>query len=205
VKIRDVDAPRIAASHARAAGVDSRAVVLVEGISDERALEALAERRGRNLETEGISVVPIGGAQSIGRFLNLFGPQGLDVRLAGLCDAGEEDDFRRGLERAGLGSNLTRADMERLGFYVCVADLEDELIRALGAASVEQVVDAQGELGSFRTLQKQSAWQGRSNEEQLRRFMGSGGSRKIRYARLLVDALDLTQVPRPLDLVLAHV
>jgi hypothetical protein len=198
VKIRDVE-------HARATGVDLRAVALVEGISDQFALEALAERRGRNLDAEGISVVPIGGAQSIGRFLDLFGPQGLDVGLAGLCDAAEEGDFRRGLERAGLGSNLTRADMERLGFYVCVADLEDELIRALGAAAVEQVVDAQGDLRSFRTLQKQPEWQGRSTEEQLRRFMGSGGSRKIEYARLLVDALDLTQVPRPLDLVLAHV
>ncbi len=95
--------------------------------------------------------------------------------------------------------------MESLGFYVCVADLEDELIRSLGAASVEQIVDAQGELGPFRTLQKQPAWQGRTTEEQLRRFMGSGGRRKIRYAPLLVDALDLTQVPRPLDRVLAHV
>jgi hypothetical protein len=129
----------------------------------------------------------------------------LNVRLAGLCDAAEESDFQRGLERAGLGSNLTRADLERLGFYVCVADLEEELIRALGAASVEQIVDAQGDLGSFRTLQKQPEWQGRKVEEQLRRFMGSGGSRKIQYARFLVDALDLTQVPRPLDLVLAHV
>jgi hypothetical protein len=179
--------------------------VLVDGVSDQSALEALAERRGRNLEAEGISVVAMGGAQRIGRFLDLFGPQGLDVRLAGLCDAAEEGDCRRGLERAGLGSNLTRADMESLGFYVCVADLEDELIRALGAAAVEQVVAAQGELGSFRTLQKQAAWQGRTNEEQLRRFMGSGGRRKIRYARLLVEALDLTQVPRPLDRVLAHV
>ena len=188
-----------------AEAVDARAVVLVEGISDQRALEALAERRGRDLDAEGISIVPIGGAQAIGRFLHLFGPQGLDVRLAGLCDAAEENDFRRGLERAGFGSQLTRVDMERLGFYVCVADLEDELIRALGATSVEQVVAAQDELGSFRTLQKQAAWQGRATEEQLRRFMGSGGSRKIRYARLLVEALDLAHVPRPLDLVLAHV
>jgi hypothetical protein len=180
-------------------------IVLVEGVSDQVALEALAARRGRNLDAEGVSVVPMGGAQSIGRFLNRFGPQGLDVRLAGLCDAAEEGDFRRGLERAGLGSNLTRARMERLGFYVCVSDLEDELIRALGAAAVEQVVDAQGELGSFRTLQKQAPWQGRPVEEQLRRFLGSGATRKIRYARLLVDALDLGQVPRPLDGVLAHV
>jgi hypothetical protein len=195
----------VAASHSPAESVDLRAVVLVEGISDRCALEALAERRGRNLDAEGISVVPIGGAQSIGRFLNRYGHQGLDVGLAGLCDAAEEGEFRRGVERAGLGSNLTRADLERLGFYVCVADLEDELIRALGAASVEQVVDANGDLGSFRTLQKQPAWQGRPVEEQLRRFMGSGGRRKIRYARFLVEALDLTQVPRPLDQVLAHV
>ncbi|MDQ3381253.1 MAG: ATP-dependent endonuclease [Actinomycetota bacterium] len=182
-----------------------RAVVLVEGVSDQYALETLAERRGRNLDAEGIAVVPIGGAQSIGRFLELFGPGGLDVRLAGLCDAGEEGDFRRGLERAGLGVDLTRAEMERLGFYVCVRDLEEELIRALGAWSVEQVAETQGDLGSFRTLQKQPAWQGRTTEEQLRRWMGSGGRRKSRYAGLLVDALDLSQVPRPLDLVLAHV
>lgn len=183
----------------------ARAVVLVEGISDQVALETLAGRRGRNLDAEGISIVPMGGAQAIGSFLDLFGPQGSDVRLAGLCDAAEEGDFKRGLERAGLGSDLSRADMEARGFYVCVADLEDELIRALGAASVVQVVQAQGELQSFHTLQKQPAWQGRGVEEQLRRFMGSGGSRKIRYARLLVDALDLTRVPRPLDRVLAHV
>ena len=199
-----VDEP-LAAAHPLVPSADARAVVLVEGISDQVAIEALAERRGRDLDAEGISVVPIGGAQALGRFLNRFGPQGLDVRLAGLCDAGEESDFRCALERAGLGSDLTRVEMERLGFYVCVADLEDELIRALGAASVEQVVAAQGDLGSFRTLQKQSPWQGRMTEEQLRRFMGSGGRRKIRYARLLVDALDLTHVPRPLDLVLAHV
>jgi hypothetical protein len=184
---------------------DVRAVVLVEGVSDQVAVETLAERRGRDLRVEGVSVVPIGGAQAIGAFLEQFGPNGLDVRLAGLCDAGEERDFQRGLERAGLGSDLTRAGMEALGFYVCVADLEDELIRALGAAAVEEVVEAQGELGPFRTLQKQPAWRGRPPEEQLRRFMGSGGRRKIRYARLLVEALDLTEVPRPLDLVLAGV
>ena len=186
-------------------GVDVRAVVLVEGLSDRAAIEALAERRGRDLAAEGVAVVPMGGAQAIGRFLGLYGPRGLNVTLAGLCDAAEEDDFRRGLERAGLGSELTRAAMEALGFYVCVVDLEDELIRAVGADAVERVADAQGELGSFRTLQKQPAWRGRPREDQLRRFLGSGGRRKIRYARLLVEALDLTRVPRPLDGVLARV
>jgi len=179
-----------------------RAVVLVEGVSDRFALEALAERRGRNLEAERISIVPMGGAQAIGRFLDRFGPRGLGVRLAGLCDAAEERDFRRGLERAGLGSNLTRAEMERLGFYVCVTDLEDELVRAVGAAAVEQIIAAEGELGSFRTFQKQPAKRELTYEEQLWRFMWN---RKARYATLLVHALDLDRVPRPLDGVLAHV
>jgi hypothetical protein len=188
-------------------GLDTRtrAVVLVEGTSDRLALEVLAGRRGRNLEDEGVRVLSMGGAQAIGRFLNRFGPAGLDLRLAGLCDAAEEEDFRRGLERAGLSPGLTRAELEALGFYVCEADLEEELIRALGAASVERVVEAAGDLGSFRTLQKQPAWRGRTTEEQLRRFMGSGGRRKIRYARLLVEALDLGNIPRPLDGVLSHV
>jgi hypothetical protein len=177
-----------------------RAVVLVEGVSDQLALEALAERRGRNLATEGVSVVPIGGAQAIGRFVDRFGPRGLDVRLAGLCDAAEERFFQRALARAGLGSNLTRADMEALGFYVCVTDLEDELIRALGADAMEQVIDAHGELGSFRTLQKQPAWRGRAAEAQLHRFLGSQ-SRKT-TVRSLVRALAPDGVPRPLDRVL---
>jgi hypothetical protein len=184
---------------------EAQTVVLVEGISDQAALEALAARRDRDLDAEGIAVVPIGGAKNIGSFLDLYGPRGHDVKLAGLCDAGEANDFRRALERAGLGADLDRAGMERLGFYVCVEDLEDELIRSLGTAAVERVVEAQGELRSFRTLQKQPAQQGLTTEAQLRRFMGTRGGRKIQYGALLVGALDLSDVPRPLDRVLAYV
>jgi hypothetical protein len=92
--------------------------------------------------------------------------------------------------------------MEELGFYVCVADLEDELVRALGSAAVLRIVEAEGELGPFRTFQKQPAKRELRLEEQLWRFMWN---RKIRYAPLLVEALDLGSVPRPLDGLLAHV
>lgn len=184
---------------------EPRAVVLVEGMSDQGAIEALAKRKGRNLADEGVVVVAMGGAQAIGGFLDLFGARRTDVKLAGLCDAGEEREFQRALERAGLGSNLSREDMERLGFFVCEPDLEAELIRALGAAAVERVAAERGDLQAFRTLQKQPEWQGRPVEEQLRRWMGSGGRRKLRYARYLVEALDLDRVPRPLGRLLAHV
>ena len=167
------------------------AVVLVEGMSDKAAVEALARRRGRDLAAEGVEIVAIGGAQAVGRFLAGLGGQ----RVAGLCDLREEAGFRRAFERAGIPPVV----------HVCDPDLEGELIRALGAAAVEGVLEANGDLGSFRTLQMQPSWRGRPVEEQLRRFMGSVARRKLRYAALLVDALDLQDMPRPLDGVLAAV
>ena len=44
-----------------------RAIVLGEGICDQIAVESLVTGNGPNLDGEGISVVPIGGAQAIGR------------------------------------------------------------------------------------------------------------------------------------------
>jgi hypothetical protein len=169
------------------------------------ALEALAVRLGRDLETERISIVSMGGSKNAARFLERFASPGSEIKVAGLCDVGEEADFQHGLARVGKGSNLSRADMERLGFYVCVADLEDELIRSVGAEGVELVIEALGDLGAFRTFQKQPEWRGRNRDAQLRRFLGSGSGRKIRAAPMLINALDLDDVPRPLGRLLDHV
>jgi OLD-like protein len=182
--------------------VDPSAVVLVEGESDRVALETLARRRGRDLAAEEVSVLAVGGAHALGRFLERYGPGGSDVVRAGLCDAGEEGALRRALERAGFGRDLGRADMERLGFYVCERDLEDEVIRCLGASVVEEVLAAHGKLGSFRTYQNQLPHRGRPVEDQLRGFLTNW---KVELAGPLVEALDLDRVPRPLDGVLAHV
>ena len=181
------------------------AIVLVEGVSDQAAVATLAARHGRDLSGEDVFVVPMGGATNIGHFLAVFGPRGFGVRLAGLCDEGEEPAFRRGLERAGLAPGPGRSGLERLGFFVCVTDLEDELIRALGVAATEQLIQEQGELGSFRTFAKQPAQRARPREQQLRRFLGTRSGRKIRYGQVLAGALELTRVPRPLAGVLAHV
>jgi OLD-like protein len=176
------------------------AVVLVEGTSDRVALETLARRRGRDLEAEGVEIVAIGGAHAIGAFLEQF----RDVRVAGLCDAGEQGVFARALERAGYGSALSRGDLARLGFHICVADLEDELIRALGAERVEELFAEHGDLHSFRTFQRQPEWRGRPVERQMRRLLGSSVG-KIKYARIFVEALELERMPAPLDAVLADV
>ncbi len=166
-------------------------VVLVEGTSDRLAVEALARRRGRDLEAEGVAVVPMGGYGNLPRLLRQY----RGVRLAGLYDVGEERHFLR-----ALGCS-DRAALERAGFYACTRDLEDELTRAVGPAAMERVLAEQGELRAFRTYQKQPAHRDRPLEEQLHGFMWN---RKQRYAVLLVEALDLERVPRPLDRVLAH-
>jgi hypothetical protein len=183
----------------------AEAVVLVEGISDQMAVETLAVRRGRDLGAERVVVLPVGGAHAMARYLTRFGPAGTGLRLAGLCDAGEEILVRRGLASAGIGSPGSRADMERLGFYVCVEDLEDELIRAIGCARIEALIDSQGDLGSFRSLQGQPGWRGQPAGAQLRRFLGSGARRKLRYARLLAGSVDLDRLPHPLEAVLTWV
>jgi hypothetical protein len=184
--------------------LQARQVVLVEGTSDKAALEVLAGRRGEALGRDGICVLAMGGATSIGHFLDLLGPRGLNARLAGLCDAGQEGYVRCALERAGLGSCVSRDGMEALGFYLCTADLEDELIRAAGTAALEQIIQAQGELRSFRTFQNQPAQRSRSTDQQLHRFLGTRSGRKSQYARLLAGALDLARIPRPLDRVLSR-
>jgi hypothetical protein len=183
---------------------DLRAIVIVEGESDQVAIETLADRRAVDLAGSGVAIERLGGAHRIRKFLREVCAGDHVPRLAGLCDVREEPVFRRALELAGFGSELTRRDLENLGFYVCDADLEEELIRALGASTVEGILEANDDLHRFRTLQQMPAWRGRPPEDQLRRFMGSGGRRKIRYARFLVEALDLDGVPRPLDRVLAH-
>jgi hypothetical protein len=201
-----MDSPELlAVRRALAGGIEASTVVLVEGASDQAALETLARRRGRDLGVEGVTIVPMGGATTIGHFLDLLGPHGHDYRLAGLCDAAEEGDFRRGLERAGMGVHLTGDDMESHGFFVCVSDLEEELIRALGAEAVIDIIEEQGELGSLRMLQQQPFHRDRAVEQVLWRFMGTRSGRKANYARLLVAALDLDRVPRPLEGVFDYV
>ncbi len=195
--MRPSAAPELAAALSLARDPGLRAVILVEGLSDQEAVRALARRRGLNLAGSGVRVVAMGGATSVARFIDLFGPRGAGVRLTGFCDLGELEYYRRGLERAGF-ERPTRARLAAMGFAVCVEDLEDELIRALGVEAVE----AAEETGALRTFQQQPAQRGRPAHQQLRRFMGTRSGRKVEYARLLVDHLDLGRVPEPLDHVL---
>jgi OLD-like protein len=181
-----------------------RSVVLVEGESDRVAVEVLARRRGRSLAGEGVAVVAMGGVTNIGHYLECYGPRGLDLRLSGLCDAGEARFVGHRLLREGLGTDLTRQSLAGAGFFVCDRDLEDELLRALGVDTVVDLIAEHGDLYALRALQQQPAQRDRSITDHLHRFMGVRSGRKRRYAELMAERLDLDHVPDALDQVLAH-
>lgn len=187
-------------ARAHLAGRTAGTVVLVEGVSDRRAIEALAERRRRDLVAEGVMVIPTAGVTNLGRFLDLLGPQGYDVRLAGLVDEGEVRQLGLALPRIGVDGQLDRATLEGHGFFVCVRDLEDELIRALGTDTMVELIESEGHLRRFHSFQNQPAQRHKTIDQQLWRWLGN---HKIRYAPLMVETVEIDRVPAPLDGVLA--
>jgi hypothetical protein len=188
-----VAADPLADAARRAVDATPQAVVLVEGFSDRLAVEELALRRGRDLAGDGVLVVPMAGATNLAQFLAVFGPPGLDLRVCVLSDAREAAAMRRLLHGVGLPESV---------LHVCTEDLEDELIRALGPSRVCGVVEAEGDLRAFRSLQHQPEWREAPLSAQLRRFFGSGAGRKIRYGKLLAEALDPAELTGPLDTLL---
>jgi hypothetical protein len=163
--------------------------VLVEGESDRVAVEALAERRGRNLVAERVAIVAIGGAHALERALRDWS----GVEVAGLYDLGEEAAVLRALERTGVARDR---------FFACDPDLEGELVRALGVERMLELVTERGQLGAFRVYQKQPDKRDRPLDAQLHGWLHNW---KVRYAAALVGALELDRVPPPLDAVLARV
>lgn len=185
-------------------GRDVRTVVLVEGRSDRAAVHALAAVSGIDLARRGVAVLAMGGVTNVGRHLRRYGAAGAGLRVAGLCDAAEVPVVARALATHGhVLDGLDGLDgLAAAGFQVCVADLEDELVRAVGVAGFEHVVAEQGELRALRSMQQQPAQRDRPVTAQLRRWLGSGSRRKVRYAELLVRSLEPDQAPRPLRVLL---
>ncbi|HWJ82765.1 MAG TPA: hypothetical protein VNS55_11055 [Nocardioides sp.] len=165
----------------------SGSLLLVEGESDRAALATLAVRLGHDLT--GHEVRPMGGITNLRRHLADAG----DARVVLVHDAGETPYVERTL--ADLGRDLPR--------FVCDADLEDELVRALGVPAVLEVVAAAGDLRAWEILCNQPFHRERSEAAVLRRFFGTTSGRKEKYAALLTAALEPDRAPAPLSGALA--
>jgi hypothetical protein len=170
------------------------AVVLVEGPSDAAVLQVLARRLG--LDAPDVEVVSMGGVTNVGRYLREHGARP-GTTVAGLCDRAEVRFVVGALRR--LGHEVDNGDdLAAYGFFVCVDDLEDELIRALGTGAVVDVVEREGELAQLHTFQQQPFQRTRPLHDQLRRFAGTKSGRKVRLAAALAAQLPLEGLPDPL-------
>jgi hypothetical protein len=166
-------------------------LVLVEGPSDAHAVETLARLRGVNLAAGDVRVEAMGGITNLGRWL----AEPVTEPTLVLYDAGEAAYVGRTVERTGADVRL----------HVCDADLEDELIRALGVPAALDVVDRAGDLDLWERLTLQPFHRDRPAEVVLRRFLGTTSGRKLRYAGLLVEAaVELDCVPPPLAALLSE-
>ena len=61
-----------------------------------------------------------------------------------------EDAAQEGFVKGYRAIDRFRANLERLGFFVCVQDLEDELVRAAGPEMIDQVMISHGDPRTHR-------------------------------------------------------
>ena len=174
-----------------------RLLVLVEGESDADAVRALSDLIGCDLRVRHIQICSARGVTNFSQVLREFARAHPNARFCGMYDLAEQQYVRRALSNAAVPI-AAHDSLESFGFFACVADLEEELIRALGAEAVERVLEAQGELVSFRRFQAMPQQRLTPIEQQLRRFLGTRATRKIRSARHLVERLNIDRLPRPL-------
>jgi hypothetical protein len=137
-----------------------------------------------------VPILSTGGAMGARRAL-----RSLDHRpeaVLALCDEREASY----LIRAATGAH----DM----VFVCRADLEEELIRALGVERVLAVLAATGDLRAFHTLQGQPEHRDRPPEGQVHRFIEAGSGRKARIDAALAERIPVHAEPPPLRALLDH-
>lgn len=180
-----------------------RKVVLLEGVSDIAALTAVASTRGMDLEH--VQLVDLGGVTNVRRALiALHGTRPPAPEILGLCDAAEARFVEQALDEVGLPVRDTN-DLSSYGFFVCHADLEDELIRALGTEHTVAVIEKLGLDTKLATLRQQPAWQDRTLSEQLHRFCGVASGRKELLAGALAAALPPNAAPEPLQALIERI
>lgn len=182
-------------------------VVLLEGASDVNALRALLGARG--IDADAVELINLHGITNIRTALAAVRRRtGIaEPEILGLCDAGELHVVQRAMTAAPgappsaespLGGLPSADELAERGFFVCRADLEDELIRALGTGGVLEVFDRLGLRAKFEAFGQQLVWRGRPLPDQLHRFAGIASGRKIWLAGELAAALSPDQIPDPL-------
>jgi len=179
----------------------AEAVIFVEGFSDLLALRTFAETLSVSLDSAGVSVISLEGADSLKHYLALMGPNGLGLEVSGLCDLDHEEAWIARLQDVGI--NVTdRASLNAAGFEVSNPDLEAELLSGLSEQEVTAVIAADGAERSFERFAQQPNNVGQATADLQLAFVKKD---KIRWAPLLAASIPANVVPAPIAALLARV
>jgi hypothetical protein len=198
------DSPVVTSRQATDPSPSLPVVVLLEGRSDVAALEVLIAASHMAAQAGNVELVDMGGVTNVRRYVNDVVATGRAHRVLGLCDARETRYFVRALS-THCPQITGPSTMAAFGFHVCGSDLEDELIRTLGADRVRAVLDTLGLAESFDQFRRQPAWRDRPLHAQLQRFAGVASGRKAVFAAGLAAAISPTSAPAPLQALLLQI
>lgn len=157
-------------------------IVLLEGVSDVAAVRAIMHRN--DIGGDHVELRNLQGVTNVGRVLPEIRQLQPDADVLPVSDA---------------------SDLPAYGFFVCEADLEDELIRALGTSRAVEAIQSAGLGGKLEALQIQPAWADRPLAEQLHRFCGVASGRKEQVAGVLAAELSRDELPEPLSMLLDRI
>jgi putative ATP-dependent endonuclease of the OLD family len=170
----------------------ARAVILVEGVSEQLLVPAIARRLNISLPENGVSIIDVGGV-AFPPFADLFGPGRLPYRLAVISDA-DGDPAAEELEGSELSlSPRAESLREREGDNLKVELAPRTLEWALASASrenVELMLDALALVKPRVAERLRGELEGADLEASADALLEAVGDVKGRFAQELADLLD---------------
>lgn len=181
---------------------NARVFVLLESANDVAAVQVFA--RKLEIDTSAAEFVNLQGTTNIGRIMKDIRQVRSDADVVGLCDAADTRSAEKALNDDGLPVQ-DATDLPMYGFFVCERDLEDELIRALGADAARTALLNSGLASKFDALRTQPEWADKSIAEQVDKFCHSASGRKELAAAVLADAVPADAIPEPVSMLLDRI
>jgi putative ATP-dependent endonuclease of OLD family len=167
----------------------ARAVILVEGVAEQLLVPVIAERIGRPLAPNGVTVINIGGV-AFPPFTDLFGSDGLPYRLAAISD-GDGQPSADELEGEALELSPRAAALKERAsdnVLVCLADRTLEWDLAI-AGNTQIMLEALAQVKPVAGPALRDAIAELSPEEQAQGILDKVSNVKGRFAQELAERL----------------
>ena len=167
-------------------------VIAVEGPSDRIIVNKVASVLGIDLDKHDIVVVETDGCGNMKGVESIFGNGGFNIPLFELADDDSREDIAK---RVGADSG-NPADLAAHHVFISSNDLEDEYVRAIGAARIWRVIKSMKVFSKTELRRCELGDDGNPTEASLAAFIRAKTSRKIPSAIVAASLIDTENAPR---------